>query len=268
MKIEKKIAFIGTGFMAGAMIDGIISGEVADRKNLYAINDAFPEIAAESAEKFGINHGTCDDIRDCDIVVFGVKPQIFPEAVEMYGKYFTPDKLYLSIMAGISVSKLEENVGGNRVVRLMPNMALSVGQSATVYVLGGGCGEVEAEITEAIFTPLGLIRRVDEDMIPIITAISGSGPAYFCRLAEALTASGIAHGLDGDFAHELAVQTLIGTAAIIEKTGIDPATLRTRVTSKKGITEAALAAMTDTGFDESVEAAIVAAIKRNEELGK
>ncbi len=268
MKIEKKIAFIGVGFMAGAMIDGIISGGVTDPTNIYVINEAFPEEAAAAAEKYGIVHGKPEDIKDSEIIVFGVKPQVFPKALEMYGEYFTSDKLYLSIMAGISTEKLESVLGGARVVRLMPNMPLSVRRSATVYVLGKASGEAEGEVTEAIFAPLGLIRRVDEDMIPIITAISGSGPAYFCRLAEALTASGVAHGLDEKFAQELAVQTLIGTAATIDMTGVDPATLRTRVTSKKGITEAALAAMTDTGFDESVEAAIVAAIKRNEELGK
>ena len=268
MKIEKKIAFIGAGFMAGAMIDGILSGDVADKANIYIINEAFPEVAAEAAEKFGVNHGKPSDIKNCDVIVFGIKPQVFPETVEMYGEYFTPDKLYLSIMAGISTEKLEEATNGGRVVRLMPNMPLSVGESATVYVLGKNCGETEAEITETIFASLGVIRRVEESMISAVTALSGSGPAYFCRLAEAMISAAVEYGMDETLASELAVQTLIGTAETIKKTGVDPVTLRTRVTSKKGTTEAALNAMTDTGFDESVKAAFEAARKRSDELGK
>lgn len=268
MKVNSKIAFIGAGFMAGAMIDGILSGDVADKANIYVINEAFPNLAAEAAEKYGVNHGKPSDIADCEIVVFGVKPQVFPEAVEMYGEYFTSDKLYLSIMAGISTETLEEATHLGRVVRLMPNMPLSVRQSSTVYVLGKNCGEAEAEVTEAMFAPLGIIKRVEENMISAVTALSGSGPAYFCRLTEAMAKAAVELGMDESLAHELAVQTLIGTAETIKETGVDPATLRIRVTSKKGTTEAALNAMTDTGFDESVAAALVAARMRSDELGK
>ena len=147
MKLNEKIAFIGAGFMAGAMIDGILSGEVADKTNIYIINEAFPEVAAEAAEKYGVNHGKPADIASCDIVVFGIKPQVFPETVEMYGEYFPPDKLYLSIMAGVSTEKLEAVTNNGRVVRLMPNMPLSVGESATVYVLGKNCDEAENDQT-------------------------------------------------------------------------------------------------------------------------
>ena len=90
MKIDRKIAFIGVGFMAGAMVEGIISTDLADPSEIYVINDAFPDIAREAAEKYGIKCGTAEDIADCKVVVFGVKPQIFPEAVEMphCGRYW------------------------------------------------------------------------------------------------------------------------------------------------------------------------------------
>ena len=124
MYLDKKIAFIGSGFMAGAMMSGIVKGGVCDAENIYVINEAFPESAEEAVKKYGVVHGKPSDIANCDVVVFGVKPQIFPEAVEMYGEYLTADKLYLSIMAGISTGKLESILGGARVVRLMPNMPL------------------------------------------------------------------------------------------------------------------------------------------------
>lgn len=267
MYLDKKIAFIGSGFMAGAMISGIVKGGVCDAENIYVINEAFPESAEEAVKKYGVVHGKPSDIANCDVVVFGVKPQIFPEAVEMYGEYLTSDKLYLSIMAGISTGKLESILGGARVVRLMPNMPLSVGCSATVYVLGSASGEAEAEITEAIFAPLGIIKRVSEDEISAVTALSGSGPAYFCRMAEAMTEAGINMGLDPSLAAELAVQTLVGTAETIKVLGITPAELRVRVTSKKGTTEAALNAMTENDFEGIIETAMNASKNRSDELG-
>lgn len=266
MKINKKIAFIGVGFMAGAMIDGILSGGVAVKENIYAVNDAYPDLAAEAAEKYGINHGTASDIADCDVVVFGVKPQIFPAAVEMYGKYFTKEKTYVSIMAGITTETLEASVNGAAVVRCMPNMPLSVGESATVYTLGRGAGEDAAALTEAIFAPLGLIKRVDENMISAVTALSGSGPAYFCLLTEAMADAAVKYGMDETLARELALQTLIGTAEVIKKTGVAPDVLRARVTSKKGTTEAALNAMHESGFESAVEAGFEGARRRSDEL--
>ena len=263
-----KIAFIGSGFMAGAMMDGIVKGGVAKGEDIFAVNEAFPESAEEAAKKYGVIHAAPEDIKKCDVVVFGVKPQVFDEAVTMYGEYFTPDKLYLSIMAGISTARLESVLHGARVVRFMPNLALSVGKSATAYCLGSKSGEAEANIAETIFSPLGIVKRVDEDMIGTVTALSGSGPAYFCRLCEAMADSAVKLGMDPDTARELAVQTLLGTAKIIGDTGVSPDELRVRVTSKKGTTEAALNAMTETKFDESVDAAVRAAKQRSDELGK
>ena len=268
MKINEKIAFIGVGFMAGAMIEGILGAALTERENIYCINDAFPEIAREAAEKHGITLGTASDIADCDIVVFGVKPQIFPEALEMYGKYFTPDKLYLSIMAGVSIEKLESALGRARVVRFMPNMPLSVRESATVYVLGNACTEAEGELAEAIFAPLGIIKRIDEDMMSAYIALSGSSPAYICRMNEAIASAAVEFGVPADTAEQYAVQSLIGTAKVLSETGISPAELRTRVTSKKGTTEAALNSLTESGFDETVKKCMIACAKRNDELAR
>ena len=267
MKLNKKIAFIGSGFMAGAMMNGIVNGGVCDAENIYVINEAFPESAEEAVEKYGVIHGCPEDIKKCDVVVFGVKPQIFPEAALMYGEYLTSDKLYLSIMAGISCEKLESTLDGARVVRLMPNMPLAVGCSATVYALGKASGEAEAEVTEVIFAPLGIIKRVREEEISAVTALSGSGPAYFCRMAEAMAEAGVKMGLDKAVAEELALQTLIGTAETLKAQGISPETLRVRVTSKKGTTEAALNAMSENGFEGVIEAAMNAAKHRSDELG-
>ncbi len=268
MNSNTKIAFIGSGCMAGAMMRGIISAGVFPPEHVIAINEAYPESAEECAASCGCVHGKPDDIESCDIVVFGVKPQVFREALEMYGSRFTRDKLYLSIMAGVSTSTLERKLGTGRVIRFMPNLALSVGASATVYATGTGADSSDAETAEEIFSPMGLIRRVDEDMISAVTALSGSGPAYFCLLAEAMADAAIRSGMDPDAARELSVQTLIGTAEILKTTGMSPSELRVRVTSKKGTTEAALNAMADADFAGAVSAGFEAARLRSEELGR
>ncbi len=268
MKINGKIAFIGVGFMAGAMIDGILGAKLIAPEDIYCVNDAFPDIAKSAAERHGISCGTAESLADCDTVVFGIKPQVLPEALEMYGEYLTSDKLYLSIMAGISTSRLEDSLGGARVVRFMPNMPLSVGRSATVYTLGRAAGESEAELAEAVFAPLGIIRRVDEDMISAYTALSGSGPAYICRMVESMAHAAVTLGIPEDAAEAFAVQTLIGTAQVIDQNGISPAELRARVTSKKGTTEAALDSLNASDFDATVEDCMKACLRRSDELAK
>ena len=263
-----KIAFIGTGFMGCAIIDGLVSSGTLDGGNIIAVNDAFPDIAAETAEKYGVVCGAGRDIAEADAVLFAVKPQVLPEALEMYGRYLTPEKLYLTIMAGISTSFLEEKLGGARVIRFMPNLALSIGYSATAYCLGKYASADDGKTAEELFAPMGIIKKVRESEISAVTALSGSGPAYFYRLTEAMASAGEKLGMDTDTARRLALQTLIGSAKLIEQNGLAPSEMRQRVTSKGGTTAAALDTMTAEGFDETVLRAMRAAYDRSEELGK
>ena len=247
---------------------GIISAGILPADQIITINEAFPESAEECASSYGCTHGHPSDIDTCDIVVFGVKPQVFAEAIDMYGQHFTPDKLYLSIMAGVSIAKLEKALGTGRIIRFMPNLALSVGASATVYATGSGATQEDADTAEMIFSAMGIIRRVNENMISAVTALSGSGPAYFCLLTESMASAAVQAGIDPDTARELAVQTLVGTSEILKSTGMAPDELRVRVTSKKGTTEAALNAMADADFSGAVSAGFEAARIRSEELGR
>ena len=123
-------------------------------------------------------------------------------------------------------------------------------------------------MAEMLFAPLGETVRTDESMMSDVTALSGSGPAYFCRLCEAMAKAGIDGGFTPEDAERLAVQTLIGTAKLLESLRISPAELRSRITSKGGTTYAALCSMDDTDFDGAVKAAYTAAKKRSDELGK
>ena len=268
MQIDKKIAFIGTGFMAGAMIGGLVRAGKVAAENIFAVNPVDRDSAEALADKYGVINGKPEDIEKADVVMFAVKPQDFDTACEMYIDFFTEDKLYLSIMAGISTEKLENKLSGARTVRLMPNLALSVGKSATVYALGKNAVEEDASLTEELFSVMGIIHRVDENMISAVTALSGSGPAYFYLLAEEMAKSAAADGMDPELAETLAVQTLVGTAELISQSKESPREMRRRITSKKGTTEAAVDAMLESGFADTVAKGYMAARLRSDELGK
>ena len=171
-------------------------------------------------------------------------------------------------MAGVSTDALSDALGGRRVVRFMPNMALSELESATAFALGKAATDGDRKLAQKLFAPLGVVVEVDESRMSDVTALSGSGPAYFCRLCEAMASAAKDEGFDPADAENLAVQTLIGTAKLLEELKISPAELRARITSKGGTTYAALCSMDDTDFDGSVAAAMAAAKRRSDELGK
>ena len=265
-KRGQKIAFIGTGAMARAMIGGIVGSGLRKPENIITVNPVDRQSAAEVSELFGVVAGEPRDVTSADTVVFAIKPQQFEEAADMYREYFTADKLYLSIMAGITTKRLEGSIPNAAVVRLMPNLALSAGKSATVYAPGARAGARDCELVEELFSVMGTVARVDESLISAVTALSGSGPAYFCLLTEQLAEAGRKAGLNEETAGTLALQTLLGTAALLSKTGESPEELRRRVTSKKGTTEAGVNAMLSSGFAQAVEDGFEAARIRSDEL--
>lgn len=263
-----KIAFIGSGYMARGAIRGLVESGTVAAQNILVVNGADVAGRDECAAAYGVRAAGGADIAGADAVFFAVKPQNFGTVCEQYGEFFTPDKLYLTIMAGISTSRVAEGVGGTRVVRFMPNLALSVGLSATAFAAGEGCGEAERELARALFGPLGAVVEVDESEMSAVTALSGSGPAYFCYLCEGMIAAAVADGMDEKKATVLAVQTLIGTAKLLSDSGEAPAGMRRRITSAKGTTEAAIGAMTQSGFGEAIAAGYAAARDRSDELGR
>lgn len=262
---DKTIAFLGTGNMASSMIRGLVESKTVEPRQIIAVNPVLPEQAKGLADTYKIVNGKSSDIANADIVVFAVKPQNFTEALEMYKEFLTSEKLYLSIMAGICISSLEDALDAP-VVRLMPNLALSVSLSATAYALGKKATDEHAKITEAFFAPMGLVKQVDESLISTVTALSGSGPAYFFYLVEAMSKAAQGQGMEADTADALALQTLLGSAKLLEVLNVSPEEMRRRVTSKKGTTEAAINTMADEGFCDVVAKGMLAAKVRSDEL--
>ena len=208
-------------------------------------------------------------VRQAPLVVVAVKPQMFQEALTPLAPLFGPKKLVLSIVAGLSTANIEKVLApGTRVVRAMPNTPMLVGRGMAAVC--GGAKATAADVAKAIrlLGSCAQVIRVTEDQMDAVTAISGSGPAYFFYLTELLAAAGAQLGLSEEDARLLARVTFEGAARLSAESSDEPAELRRKVTSPGGTTEAALKKFEELGLAPIVAAAATAARDRSRTLGK
>ena len=263
---EAKIVFLGDGFMASAIIDGMVQRGTFPKGNIF-VKGVIPEKTAALCEKYGINPANESHIRTADIVVLAFKPQGLSEAAQMYAPLIKEGTTVVSILAGITLSSLQGLFNGTKIVRVMPNLALSVGAGASGYALGTLADKDDAAAVEAMFGGTGITAQVSEEELGDIMALSGSGPAYFCLLTEQLIARAVSCGIGEETARRFAVQTLMGAAKLCAVEN-DPEGVRARITSPGGTTNAAICAMLEGGFENVVTAGYNACKKRGEELAK
>ena len=202
-----------------------------------------------------------------DIVLLAVKPQMAEEAARALPR-LGPEVLIISIAAGVPLARLQDWFGTGRVLRVMPNTPLLVGQGATVYARGSEARDADAARCEQIFGGLGSVQEVPEGWINAVTALSVSGPAYVFEMVQALTDAGIAVGLPAELALGLTVQTLAGAAEMLRQELGSPDDLRRAVTSPGGTTAAGLAVLEAGGFRPLIRRTVQAAYNRADELGK
>ncbi|GAA5176753.1 pyrroline-5-carboxylate reductase [Niveibacterium umoris] len=263
-----RITFLGGGNMASALIGGLIDRDFP-RDALQAI-DLDAGTCERLASRFGIRTATALDAAalDCDVLVLAVKPQNMREAVApIAGKLNA--QLILSIAAGIRIDSLGRWLGGyHRIVRAMPNTPALIGAGAAGLVADESVSDDERDAASRILAAVGSVAWLtDEGQIDAVTALSGSGPAYVFYFIEALTEAGEAIGLQRETARSLAIDTVLGAAKLAAASEDDAATLRARVTSKGGTTEAALRAMEQDGFKPLIARALAAAEARGRSLG-
>lgn len=265
------IAFIGGGNMARSLVGGLIK----DGLPSASLTVAEPEPARREAlaRDFGIavTRDGAQAAAAADIVVLAVKPQVIPSvARELARAVAEHQPLVISIAAGIRSTDLLRWLGGDAaVVRAMPNTPALLGCGATVLYAGPGVPDAQREQAEAILRAVGSVSWVeDEAAMDIVTALSGSGPAYFFLLAEAMADGAAALGLDRGQALLLAIETALGAARMALESDQDIAELRRRVTSPGGTTEAVLAALEAGGFREMVATALATGQQRSRELAE
>lgn len=264
---DKTIVFIGGGNMAGAIISGLLNAKASHQLALtLGVTDTDPQKLANFAKQ-GVLTATADNASDliqkADVVVLAIKPQSLTEVAPTIAP-FLQDKLVLSILAGVSIEKLSQQLGTDCIVRSMPNLPANIGRGATG--LFSTTHTTQKQIAEQIMQSCGVVIWVDdENLLHAVTAVAGSAPAYFFYIIEHMTQEAVNMGLDKTQAQLLASQSMIG-AGLLAKDG-DPSVLRSQVTSKGGTTAMAIQALEDQNVGQAFAQAMQACAKRSQELG-
>lgn len=255
--------------MARSLIGGLIRAGVSPRHLAVAEpNEALREMLARDSA-VAVHAANESAARDADVWVLAVKPQVVKAVcAELRATAQARRPLIISIAAGIRIDQLEAWLGSNLpIVRCMPNTPALLGAGATGAYANAHCKPAQREIVQGILNASGLTVWVeDEAQMDTVTAISGSGPAYFFLLVEAMEDAAIAHGLPRETARALAVQTCFGAGCMLREDGAAPAELRRRVTSPAGTTQAALDSFATSDFNTIVARAVAAATQRGAEM--
>ncbi|PLX62113.1 pyrroline-5-carboxylate reductase [Sedimenticola selenatireducens] len=268
---SKTITFIGAGNMATSLIGGLVADGYAPKRIIASDPDSGK--LADLSARFGIQSATDNStaIQQADVVVLAVKPQVLERICDEIRQVVQQRQpLLVSIAAGIREADMQAWLGGNiALVRTMPNTPAMLQAGATVLHAGRGVSEAQRDLAESILRAVGLTRWVDnEALMDIATALSGSGPAYFFLVMEAMEAAAISNGLPADTARLLTIQTALGAARMAIESSDGPATLRQKVTSPGGTTERALSILEQGNLRTLFEDAISGACERSRELSE
>jgi pyrroline-5-carboxylate reductase len=267
METELKVGFIGGGNMAEALIKGLLAAQPG-----LALLVAEP-LASRRDHLFSrYPLQFCSDVSDlaasCGVVFLAVKPQVAGSVLDGLSDAAVRDNLLISIMAGVSTAAVEGHFSlPVRIVRAMPNTPALVGQGATAICAGSAARPQDLDQAETLLSAVGPVFRVNEAQMDSVTGLSGSGPAYVFTLIEALADGGVHEGLPRATALSLAVQTVLGAAALVQEGQEHPAVLRDRVCSPGGTTIEGMKALEAHGFRHAVMEAVAQATRRSRELG-
>ncbi|HOW70151.1 MAG TPA: pyrroline-5-carboxylate reductase [Phycisphaerae bacterium] len=272
MAHQFELGFLGAGNMAEGIVAAVVATKLYPPERLI-VADPLPARREFFQRQFGVP-ATGDNRRvtaECRRIVLAVKPQGFNEAAEAIRDLVRGEQLLISIMAGITTRRIAAAFPGTtpRIVRVMPNLAIKVGAGIAGLCPGEQATERDVAETRAIFDAGGAtVVLSDESLMDALTAVSGSGPAYFYAFVEAMAAGGVSCGLNQADALRLAEYACLGAARMMIETGEPPAELRRKVTSKGGTTFAALEHMERAGVPEAIHDAVRAACQRGQELGR
>ncbi|HTP02009.1 MAG TPA: pyrroline-5-carboxylate reductase [Anaerolineales bacterium] len=267
--LEKKIAFIGPGVMAEAMIAGLLGQKLSKPQNITAAGPR-AERGQELHDKYGIRC-TADNgaaASSADVVVLSVKPQRLSEVMKGL-RNIPAGALVLSIVAGASIQKIGAGLKHKAIVRSMPNTPGQIGEGITVWTASAEVSPEQRRMAEQILGAMGAQVFVeDEGYLDMATALSGTGPAYVFLFTEALIDAGVHMGFPRRIAEQLVLQTIKGSADFYEQAERHPAALRNQVTSPGGTSAEALYYLEKAGFRTAISRAVWAAYQRSVELGK
>jgi pyrroline-5-carboxylate reductase len=261
-----RVAVLGAGKMGEALLSGMLRAGRRPADLLFSVRR--PERASMLRDRYGVESvSNAEAAKNADTLLLTVKPQDMAALLEDLGPHVPQDRLVVSVAAGTTTSFIERRLTeGTPVVRVMSNTPVLVDEAMSAISAGSHATEEHLRRTEAVFTPVGKTIRVPENQQDAVTALSGSGPAYFFFLVEAMTDAGILLGLPRHVAHDLLVQTAIGAAVMLRDSGEHPVTLRENVTSPAGTTINAIRELENYRVRAAFLSAIEAARDRGREL--
>lgn len=267
-KSDKKFAIIGMGNMGSAILKGLNQKEYFPKENITLVDVDTTKLELWNKEGFKTLHDEFESIRECDIVFIAIKPQ---DINEFLNKIKAIDgiqnKLFISIAAGITTSKMLNILGQNiSIARVMPNLCASVSMSMSCW-FSVNLDVNQKQIVKTILESVGSELELEsENQLDAVTAISGSGPAYYFYLTELLEQSAIKLGLSAEIAKKIISATYLGSAKVFENKSTSAEELRKAVTSKGGTTEAAIQSFDSKNIKEIIEEGTLMAKNRSEEL--
>jgi len=265
-----KVGIIGAGFMGSSILKGLLAKGIVGAKEVF-VSDVDSVKLDKLVKETGVRAFTDNSLvaREAEVLMICVKPQQMAEALASLRPSVTPSHLVVSIAAGIKIRAIEKSLAdGVRVVRAMPNQACLIGLSATAFSPGKNATAEDRSTVEKIFSSVGRVFLVEEEMLDAVTGLSGSGPAYAYMVIEALAEGGVKAGLTREVAIALAAQTLLGAATMVLETRRHPEELWKLVATPGGTTEAGMRALKEAGLKDALVRAVVEAAKRSKELSK
>jgi pyrroline-5-carboxylate reductase len=264
-----KIAFIGGGNMAEAILSAILVKGLARTEEII-VSDVVESKRASLKGRYqvSVTEDNVEAVNGRDIVVLAVKPQIFAEIAPQLKGRLKADQLVISILAGKNLKTLSGGLAHECIVRSMPNTPAQIGEGMTVWTATPSVKANQLRWAASILGVMGLEIRVDDERyLDMATAVSGSGPAYLFLWVEAMIEAAVSLGFSPEVAQKLVMQTLLGSAHLLQKSGKAPAELRRMVTSPGGTTAEAIASFEKGGFNSLVTQAVTAAYEKARKLG-
>jgi pyrroline-5-carboxylate reductase len=264
-----RFGMIGGGMMGEALLSRLVAQQMYGAAEIVV-----SEPSAERREflaqtyKVGVTGHNQNAAIASEVVLLAIKPQILPQVAPEISSHLQPSALVISILAGTSLSQLEAAFPGQPVVRSMPNTPAAVGAGVTAIAAGQQVERLHLDLATHILQTVGEVVEVPESSMDAVTGLSGSGPGYVALMIEALADGGVAAGLPRGVAMKLALQTVRGTAQLLQETAMHPGELKDRVTSPGGTTIAGIAQLEKAGFRSAIMEAVKAAWLRSQELGR
>ena len=266
----KKLGFVGCGNMGEALVKGLVEANVVPG-DLIGVYDTRGERLAELDRRYGVRcaKGNVELVRDADVILLAVKPQIMAPVLEEISSSLGKRHLVISVAAGVSTATIRATAGKDlRLIRVMPNAPALVLQGATAIAKSKSLEVGDLETAEEIFGAVGKVVVLEEDLMDAVTGLSGSGPAYVAVVIESLADGGVKMGLDRATAMTLATQTVLGAAKLLIETNLHPGALKDMVSSPGGTSIAGIAALEEGGIRTTFIKAVERATLRSRELGR